>query len=347
MAEISSVAVWLNVGLGIAAGLIALVLLVSSLVIGILSLFGKATEAKKEWSIKTLLPTFILFCIAQFLLSVPFQSFSAALNILQLVIIVWSVIFVHEMGHYVIARINNAKVEEFSIGFGKKLMGFTFGGTSYNLRLAPIGGYVKVNEDDLATMRLLPKIIFLLFGITLNVLCYFIAIASIRTENFFTGIQYAYYKLLDFVSLLSHVQIGDIFAPERDMVGQWTMYNDLAQAAIDPVILFAGFSLFVAIINSLPIPNLDGGRVILAICEKIADWAGIPNKKIKKTVNWVLAIGLLITLSPAIINNIWSAGAGIGFTLTETILWYALIITIIGNIKIFVDKRSLKNATKI
>ncbi len=57
-------------------------------------------------------------------------------------------IFVHELGHFVIAKICGVKVEVFSIGFGKKLCFFKLFGTQFALSLIPLGGYVKLKGMD-------------------------------------------------------------------------------------------------------------------------------------------------------------------------------------------------------
>ncbi|HWA46025.1 MAG TPA: RIP metalloprotease RseP [Hypericibacter adhaerens] len=58
------------------------------------------------------------------------------------------VVFVHELGHYLIARWAGVKVEVFSIGFGPELFGFTDGhGTRWKVSVLPLGGYVKMFGD--------------------------------------------------------------------------------------------------------------------------------------------------------------------------------------------------------
>ncbi|GAA9166491.1 RIP metalloprotease RseP [Helicobacter pylori] len=57
-------------------------------------------------------------------------------------------IFVHELGHFTIARICGVKVEVFSIGFGKKLCFFKLFGTQFALSVIPLGGYVKLKGMD-------------------------------------------------------------------------------------------------------------------------------------------------------------------------------------------------------
>lgn len=53
-------------------------------------------------------------------------------------------IFVHELGHFMFAKLFGVKVDTFSIGFGKKLFGFRKGDTEYKFCLLPFGGYVKM-----------------------------------------------------------------------------------------------------------------------------------------------------------------------------------------------------------
>ena len=58
------------------------------------------------------------------------------------------IVFVHEMGHYLIARYNGVRVEVFSIGFGPEIFGWdTRSGTRWKVSLLPLGGYVKMFGD--------------------------------------------------------------------------------------------------------------------------------------------------------------------------------------------------------
>ena len=75
--------------------------------------------------------------------------FDSFLNVfLPFLIILTILVFVHELGHYLIARLNGVKVEVFSIGFGKELFGITDKlGTRWKFSLVPLGGYVKMHGD--------------------------------------------------------------------------------------------------------------------------------------------------------------------------------------------------------
>jgi len=68
--------------------------------------------------------------------------------ILWFLVLLTVIVFVHELGHYLIARLNGVKVEVFSIGFGQEIFGFTdTKGTRWKLSLIPLGGYVKFFGD--------------------------------------------------------------------------------------------------------------------------------------------------------------------------------------------------------
>lgn len=57
-------------------------------------------------------------------------------------------IFVHELGHFLVAKYYGVRVEVFSLGFGKKIFQFQKGDTNYCVSLIPLGGYVKMFGDD-------------------------------------------------------------------------------------------------------------------------------------------------------------------------------------------------------
>ncbi len=70
------------------------------------------------------------------------------MTILAAVFVFGMVIFIHELGHFATAKWCGVRVNEFSLGMGPKLFGFTRGETAYNLRLLPIGGFVSMEGED-------------------------------------------------------------------------------------------------------------------------------------------------------------------------------------------------------
>ncbi len=57
-------------------------------------------------------------------------------------------ILIHEWGHYAAAKLFKVRVEVFSIGFGKRLLGFHKGDTDYRISAIPLGGYVKMSGEN-------------------------------------------------------------------------------------------------------------------------------------------------------------------------------------------------------
>jgi regulator of sigma E protease len=70
------------------------------------------------------------------------------LNYLTVVPILGFMILIHEFGHYAVAKMLGVRVEQFAIGFGKRLIGFRRGETDYRINLLPLGGYVKMSGEN-------------------------------------------------------------------------------------------------------------------------------------------------------------------------------------------------------
>ena len=71
------------------------------------------------------------------------------LYILLTILLLGVVIFIHELGHFLVGRLCGIGVVEFSMGFGPKLVGWRRKDTDYSIRAIPLGGYCKfVGEDD-------------------------------------------------------------------------------------------------------------------------------------------------------------------------------------------------------
>lgn len=69
-------------------------------------------------------------------------------NTSAFIIILSIIVFIHEFGHYYIAKLSGVKIETFSIGFGKELFGWNDkSGTRWKISLIPMGGYVKMFGD--------------------------------------------------------------------------------------------------------------------------------------------------------------------------------------------------------
>lgn len=69
-------------------------------------------------------------------------------QLLFFILMIGPIIFVHEMGHFAVAKAFGMKVLTFSLGFGKRIWGFKRGETEYRLAVLPLGGYVKLSGED-------------------------------------------------------------------------------------------------------------------------------------------------------------------------------------------------------
>ncbi len=64
------------------------------------------------------------------------------------ILVLCALIFVHELGHFLVAKKLGVGVEKFSLGFGPKIIGKKFGETEYLISAVPLGGYVKLVGED-------------------------------------------------------------------------------------------------------------------------------------------------------------------------------------------------------
>jgi regulator of sigma E protease len=68
----------------------------------------------------------------------------AIIATLSMLVVLGIMVLVHEAGHFITAKLCGVRVEVFSIGFGRRILGFRRGDTDYRLSLLPLGGYVKM-----------------------------------------------------------------------------------------------------------------------------------------------------------------------------------------------------------
>lgn len=107
---------------------------------------------------------------------------SILINILLLVLVISVLTFVHELGHFLAAKLVGAKVFDFSVGFGPKLLSKKVKETTYNIRALPFGGFVKIlgdgdptsleedikDDGNLKNKSKLAQIFVMLAGVTMN-----------------------------------------------------------------------------------------------------------------------------------------------------------------------------------
>jgi regulator of sigma E protease len=108
---------------------------------------------------------------------------SVIINILLLILVIAILTFIHELGHFLAAKLVKAKVFDFSVGFGPKIFSKKVGETTYNLRALPFGGFVKILGDgdptkekenikesgNLKNKSKLAQMFVMLAGVTMNI----------------------------------------------------------------------------------------------------------------------------------------------------------------------------------
>ena len=119
------------------------------------------------------------------------------MTIILFIAVLFFLILVHELGHFMTAKWARMRVDEFAIGFPPRLFSIKKGETEYSINLIPIGGYVKIfgengdstNSDSARAFGMRPKLhqaIVLLAGIAMNILVawlIFFAVAMIGTPT--------------------------------------------------------------------------------------------------------------------------------------------------------------------
>jgi regulator of sigma E protease len=79
------------------------------------------------------------------------------MTILYFILGLGLLIFIHELGHFLVAKANGIRVERFSLGFGPRLIKFQKGETEYCLSALPLGGYVKMTgQEDFGEEEIAP-----------------------------------------------------------------------------------------------------------------------------------------------------------------------------------------------
>lgn len=108
-------------------------------------------------------------------------------TIIYFISITTIIIFTHELGHLIVARLFNIKVKTFSIGFGKKLVSFIDNhGTFWTINLIPLGGYIQIEKEkntNNSLPRIIKKMIIVIAGPISNFLLSFLILLFIFYYN--------------------------------------------------------------------------------------------------------------------------------------------------------------------
>lgn len=109
------------------------------------------------------------------------------------IIVFGMLVFFHEFGHFIFAKISDIKVNEFSLGFGPQIIGIKSKETNYSIRILPFGGYVKMEGEDSETSdprAFNNKSVFARMGVVLSgpIMNFILAILLLAAISFSSGI---------------------------------------------------------------------------------------------------------------------------------------------------------------
>lgn len=168
------------------------------------------------------------------------------ITLVSFIIVIGILIFVHELGHFLVAKKTGVTVEKFSLGFGPKLIGFERGGTQYMIAAVPLGGYVKLKgenpEEGLTNDRgefgsrsVGVRAAIVAAGPFMNfLLCFLIMplvfLIGIQVPSYLADKAVIQWVAKDSPAATAGLQKGDeILSVNGETVDNWKMFNALTQ----------------------------------------------------------------------------------------------------------------------
>ena len=233
------------------------------------------------------------------------------INAIKIIFLLGFLILIHEGGHFTVAKLCKVKVNEFAIGFGPTIWKKQGKETLYALRLIPIGGFVRMEGEDEESeaensfnkasipKRLAIVVAGAMVNIIFGLLIYFILILILYSDIAvaFNAIGTFATSLVESIKMLftGEVGINDFTGP----VGISQIVTQVSGIA-NYVYLMAVISVSLGITNLLPIPALDGGKVVILIIEAIRRK---PMKQETEIQIQLIGFSLLIALSLYVTYN--------------------------------------------
>lgn len=239
------------------------------------------------------------------------MSIIVALFILNLLI------GVHELGHFLAAKLCKVGVDEFALGMGPKIISKQSSktGTIYSLRWILLGGYVKLNDDDFKQAKWYEHLLIIIAGVIFNLIFaligmwLYIFLSDVIQVGFITGFLLGFkligallreiylavfelFKTVDTTSLAGPVGVVDVVSSYVDT------------GFINAVEIFTVLNLNLFVMNLLPIPMLDGGQAVLILIKKLFNKKEMPKFETAWNIIGLIILGLILLF--ALKNDIFN-----------------------------------------
>jgi len=231
------------------------------------------------------------------------------------ILILGFIIFVHEAGHYLMAKLTGIPIAKFSVGFGKKLWSKKSGNTEYMVSMIPLGGYVMPDVKSADEFHKIPpykRAIFFIGGVTANILVAIISFAIfIIIKNGFTVNNIFIKPVVMSFRLLYKIiiSIPQIFNNPQTLSGILGIVTEggafIGEGAINIFYLIIFLNLNLAVMNLLPIPGLDGGKLMILLLSKI-------YPKVEKVETYLSVAGFVLLLGVIVYVTALDIGRIIG-----------------------------------
>ena len=211
-------------------------------------------------------------------------------------------IVLHEAGHLFAAKWVGIPITRFSVGFGRRLWGFRRGDTEYRLSLIPCGGYVlpALDHKEFVSLPLHKRVLFALGGPFANIVGSVFCLSLINISQHGWSVDLALIQpLRDTLQIAVQMSaaIPQLFSsPDQlsGIVGIVAIGGEHVGMSIYRLLQFCVIlNINLAILNLLPVPPLDGGKIVMGILEKI--YAPLGRLEVPMAVTgWILLMGLML-----------------------------------------------------
>jgi len=233
---------------------------------------------------------------------------------IKVIILLGFLVLIHEAGHFLVAKKCKVKVLEFSIGFGKEIKSKNGEETKYTLRMIPLGGYVRMlgeeeqSEEEGAFNKapIWKRILIVVAGAFVNLVfgfTVFFILASIYNKSAYSGLLVTKNYAVSLIQSLGMLVTGNM--ETTSLVGPVGISEMVVKTSsfFDFFYLLSVISVSLGITNLLPIPSLDGGKLLILIIELIR------RKPMKENTELTItALGLIFLLSIATLVTIKDVG---------------------------------------